>query len=395
MRVDRTVPYEGGAAMLLLHLSDLHLGKRLNEVSLIDDQRYILSQILSVFDAEQPDAVLIAGDVYDKPIPSAEAVGLFDDFLTALAARRKPILLISGNHDSAERLAFGGRLLAASNVYLSPAFDAEHAHVAPVRLADEYGPVAVWPLPFLKPAHVRAALPDAPADTYTRALASAIAAMPISPEERNVLIAHQFVTGSLRSESEEVSVGGLDNVDISAFDPFDYVALGHLHRAQAAGRDTARYCGSPLAYSFSEAKDEKSVTLVELGSKGSVHVRTVPLTPFRALRELRGAYAELTLRANYAGTATDDYLHITLTDEDDVPDALAKLQVIYPNLLKLDYDNTRTRRDPSREISDTSEQRPPLDLLDDFYKRQNNRPLSDEQRAYALAAMDRIWEGRA
>ena len=381
--------------MLLLQLSDLHLGKRLNEVSLIDDQRYILTQILSVFDEEHPDAVLIAGDVYDKPIPSAEAVGLFDDFLTALAARRKPILLISGNHDSAERLAFGGRLLAASNVYLSPAFDAEHAHVTPVRLADEYGPIALWPLPFIKPAHVRAALPDAPADTYTRALASAVAAMPVSPEERNVLIAHQFVTGSLRSESEEVSVGGLDNVDVTAFDPFDYVALGHLHRAQAAGRDTARYCGSPLAYSFAEAKDEKSVTLVELGPKGNTRIRTVPLTPLRALRELRGAYAALTLRANYTGTATDDYLHITLTDEDDVPDALAKLQVIYPNLLKLDYDNTRTRRDPSQGLASTAEQRSPIDLLNDFYRRQNNQPLNDEQRAYALASMDRIWEGRA
>ncbi len=282
--------------MRLLHLSDLHLGKKLGEASLMDDQRHILAQILAVFDDQRPDAVLIAGDIYDKPVPSAEAVGLLDDFFTALASRGKPVIVISGNHDSAERLAFGGRLFTARGLYLSPVFDAAHAAVMPVRLLDEFGALTVWPLPFIKPAHVRAALPDVQADTYTQALSSVIAAMPLDKANRNVLVCHQFVTGATRSESEDVSVGGLDNVDASAFNAFDYTALGHLHRPQGVGRETVRYCGSPLKYSFSEAGDVKSVTVVDFAAKGNVTVRTMPLTPKRELRELRGLYAELTYR---------------------------------------------------------------------------------------------------
>jgi len=378
----------------LLHLSDLHLGKKLGEASLMDDQRHILAQILAVFDDQRPDAVLIAGDIYDKPIPSAEAVGLLDDFFTALAGRGKPVIVISGNHDSAERLAFGGRLFTARGLYLSPIFDAANAAVAPVRLSDEYGALTVWPLPFIKPAHVRAALPDAQADTYTQALSAVIAAMPLDRANRNVLVCHQFVTGATRSESEDVSVGGLDNVDASVFDAFDYAALGHLHRPQGVGRETVRYCGSPLKYSFSEAGDVKSVTVVDFGAKGNVTVRTVPLMPKRELSELRGLYAELTYRENYRGTATDDYLHITLTDEDDIPDAIGKLQTIYPNLLKLDYDNARTRQNRILELADTPERRSPRELLEDFYLLQNNRPLDAQQRRYSLTEMEKIWEGR-
>ncbi len=380
--------------MRFLHLADLHLGKKLNEASLLDDQRYILLQILSVLDREKPDAVLIAGDVYDKPVPSAEAVALLDEFFTRLAARGLPVIVISGNHDSAERLAFGARLLTASNLHLSPVFDRGHAAIEPVRLSDAYGGVDVWPLPFVKPAHVRAALPDAQAADYTEALRAVIASLPLDASRRNVLLCHQFVTGAARSESEELSVGGLDNVDAAVFDVFDYVALGHLHRAQNVGRETARYCGSPLPYSFSEAKDVKSVTLVELGPKGDVQIRAVPLTPKRALRELRGTYAELTLRENYVHTATDDYLHVTLTDEEDVPDALSKLQVIYPNLLRLDYDNARTRRNQRLDAADAPERRTPPELLAAFYELQNNRPMGEEQRRYALSEMEKIWEGR-
>lgn len=381
--------------MRLIHLSDLHLGKKLNEASLIDDQRHILARALEVIDAEAPDAVLIAGDVYDKPVPSAEAVGLLDDFLTSLARRNLPVVLISGNHDSAERLAFGRRLLASQSVYLSPAYDAAHAVTQPIRLKDSFGTVNLWPLPFLKPAHVRAALPDAAADTYTAALRSVIAAMPLDPAERNILVCHQFLTGGERTESEDVSVGGLDSVDAAVFSAFDYVALGHLHRAQSMTREVVRYCGSPLKYSFSEARDVKSLTVVELLEKGDVRIRAVPLSPKRELRELRGTYAELTLRANYLGTATDDYLHITLTDEDDVPDALAKLQTIYPNLLKLDYDNARTRRHQLVDAGESPERRSPLALLTDFYTLQNNQPLNAEQQAYAQGLLERIWEGRA
>ncbi|MDD3213553.1 MAG: exonuclease SbcCD subunit D [Eubacteriales bacterium] len=380
--------------MRLLHLSDLHLGKKLNEASLIDDQRHILAQILTVLDVQKPDAVLIAGDVYDKPIPSADAVKLLDEFLTQLAARELPVVIISGNHDSAERLAFGSRLLTAKNIFLSPAYDAENAIVRPVRLTDEYGSVNLWPVPFVKPAHVRAALPDAEISTYTDALRAVVAQMPLDVSERNVLVCHQFLTGGERCESEDIPVGGLDNVDASVFDAFDYVALGHLHRAQRVGRETVRYCGSPLKYSFSEVRDGKSVTLADFGPKGDVRLSAVPLSPKRELRELRGAYNDLVLKKNYEGTATDDYLHITLTDEDDVPDALSKLQVIYPNLLKLDYDNTRTRRNRLVELTDAPERRTPLSLLSDFYELQNNRPMTDAQQGYAAALMEKIWEER-
>ena len=379
--------------MRFIHVSDLHLGKKLNEASLLEDQRHMLGQLLSVLDAEKPDALLVAGDVYDRPVPPAEAVALLDEFLTGVAARGVPVALISGNHDSAERLAFGARLLSARQVYLSPVLDRAHAAIQPLTFTDEFGKVCLWMVPFVKPAHVRAALPEAAVESYTDALRAVIATLPLDPQKRNVLVCHQFLTGGERSESEEISVGGLDNVDAGVFAGFDYVAAGHLHRAQSVGLPTVRYCGSPLKYSFAEANDQKSVTLVTLGAKGDVQTRQIPITPLRELRKLRGAYAELTLRANYQHTAVDDYLHITLTDAFDVPDALAKLQVIYPNLLRLEYDNARTRQSTQAEGENGGERRTPLTMLADFYALQNNQPMSEEQHRYALTLMERIWEG--
>jgi len=396
---NRTMPIgwkekSGGARMRLFHISDLHLGKKLNEASLLEDQRHMLRQALALADREKPDALLIAGDVYDKPVPSAEAVGLLDEFLTGLAERNLPVVAISGNHDSAERLAFGSRLLSARNVYLSPVFAQGNATLRPIRLTDEYGPVSIWPLPFIKPAHVRAALPGTEAATYTEALVAVLATLPMEPSERNVLVSHQFITGGVRSDSEDVSVGGLDNVDAAVFYNFDYVALGHLHRAQRVGRPEVCYSGSPLAYSFSEAGDEKSLTAVDLGPKGTVSVRALPLHPLHALREARGLYADLTLRAHYMNTQREDYLRVTLLDEQDVPDALAKLQTIYPNLLRLDYDNARTRENRQVNADDAPERRTPLNLLEQLYTLQNNQPLGPEQRAYSSALLERIWEGR-
>ena len=299
--------------MKLLHLSDLHLGKRVNEFSMIDDQRHVLDQILRVIDAERPDAVLIAGDVYDKPVPTAEAVALLDWFLVELSGRQLQVFVISGNHDSAERMAFGGRLMEQSGVHLAPVYDGT---VARWTLTDEHGPVHLYLLPFVKPVHVRRCFPEREIETYTDAVAAAVKAMDVDPAARNVLVTHQFVTGAARCESEEVSVGGADNVDASVFDGFDYVALGHLHGPQTVGRETVRYCGTPLKYSFSEAHHKKSVTVVELGEKGTVTVRTVPLTPRRDLVELRGAYEEVTRRDFYEGNGyQDSYVHITLTDE--------------------------------------------------------------------------------
>lgn len=375
--------------MKLIHLSDLHLGKRVNEFSMLEDQQYILTEILQIIDREKPDGVMIAGDVYDKSVPSAEAVALLDDFLVRLAKRDLQVFLISGNHDSPERMAFGGRLMAQSGVHLAPVYDGK---VSPITLTDEYGLVNLYLLPFLKPAHVRRCFPEREILTYTDALAAAIEAMGVDPAQRNVLVTHQFVTGAARCDSEEISVGGTDNVDVSVFEPFDYVALGHIHGPQQVGRETVRYCGTPLKYSFSEAKHQKSVTVVELGEKGAVSVRTVPLTPMRDLAELRGTYEELTFRGFYQGTSYPrDYVHITLTDEEDIPDAVSKLRIIYPNLMKLDYDNKRTRAGIVLEGAE-DQQRSPLELLEEFYEKQNGQPMGEEQRAFAKNLMERIWE---
>lgn len=376
--------------MKFLHLADLHLGKRVNGFSMLEDQAHILRQILAILDDEQPDGVLIAGDVYDKSVPSVEAVGLLDGFLTELRARGVPVLLISGNHDSPERLAFGGRVMDSCGIHISPVYDGA---LAPVTLQDAFGPVHIWLLPFVKPAHVRRWFPDADIESYTDAMAEAVAHMDIDTAARNVLVTHQFVTGGTRSGSEELSVGGTDNVDSGVFAPFDYVALGHLHGAQHIGRETIRYAGSPLKYSFSEARQHKSVTVVTLGEKGDVQVRTVALTPLRELREIRGSYDELTARSLYEHTTyRSDYLHLILTDEQDVFDAMSRLRTIYPYLMTLDYDNARTRAAGGMSVPAETERRTPLELFEALYQRQNHRPMSEVQRAYIAQLMEQIME---
>lgn len=376
--------------MKFLHLADLHLGKRVNGFSMLEDQAHILRQILAILDDEQPDGVLIAGDVYDKSVPSVEAVELLDGFLTELRARGVPVLLISGNHDSPERLAFGGRVMDSCGIHISPVYDGA---LAPVTLHDEFGPVHVWLLPFVKPAHVRRWFPDADIESYTDAMAEAVAHMDIDTAARNVLVTHQFVTGGTRSGSEELSVGGTDNVDSGVFAPFDYVALGHLHGAQHIGRETIRYAGSPLKYSFSEARQHKSVTVVTLGEKGDVQVRTVALTPLRELREIRGSYDELTARSFYEHTTyRSDYLHLILTDEQDVFDAMSRLRTIYPYLMTLDYDNARTRAAGGMSVPAGMERRTPLELFEALYQRQNHQPMSEVQREYIAQLMEQIME---
>ncbi len=376
--------------MKFLHLADLHLGKRVNGFSMLEDQAHILRQILAILDNEQPDGVLIAGDVYDKSVPSVEAVELLDGFLTELRARGVPVLLISGNHDSPERLAFGGRVMDSCGIHISPVYDGA---LAPVTLQDAFGPVHVWLLPFVKPAHVRRWFPDADIESYTDAVAEAVAHMDIDTAARNVLVTHQFVTGGTRSGSEELSVGGTDNVDSGVFAPFDYVALGHLHGAQHIGSETIRYAGSPLKYSFSEARQHKSVTVVTLGEKGDVQVRTVALTPLRELREIRGSYDELTARSFYEHTTyRSDYLHLILTDEQDVFDAMSRLRTIYPYLMTLDYDNARTRAAGGMSVPAETERRTPLELFEALYQRQNHQPMSEVQREYIAQLMEQIME---
>lgn len=377
-----------GNLMKFIHLSDLHLGKRVNEFSLLEDQAYILKEIIRIIDEERPYGVFICGDVYDKPVPSAEAVQLFDDFLVRLASRKLQVFVISGNHDSPERIAFGAKLMDASGIHMSPVY---HGEVEPVVCRDNGEEVAVYMLPFIKPAHVRRFFPEEKIENYTDAIKTAIKNRKTDAGRFNILLTHQFVTGALRSESEEFSVGGSDNVDASVLEEFDYVALGHIHRPQQVSQPHIRYCGTPLKYSFSEANHEKSVTVVECGGKGQVTIRTIPLKPRRDMREIKGSYEELTLKANYRNTAVEDYLHITLTDEQDIPDVVNKLRVIYPNLMKLDYDNKRTRAANNLADIQKQENKSPLELFADFYELQNHQPMTEEQLEFCTNLIDEIW----
>ena len=380
--------------MRLAHISDLHLGKRVNEFSMLEDQRYIVKQIESILEEEAADAVLIAGDVYDKPVPPGEAVRLFDSFLTALADRGTHVFVISGNHDSPERIAFGSRLMEKSRVYMAPVYD---GHVSPIELRDAYGSVYVYMLPFVKPAVVKKCWPEEGIETYEDAVGCAVAHMKeevFVPEARNVLVAHQLVIGASRCDSEEVSVGGLDQVSVGLFRDFDYTALGHIHGPQNAGGERIRYCGSPLKYSFSEAGHVKSVTIVDLEEKGNVRVRTRPLIPLHDMREIRGSYEEVVSRDFYRGTAVDDYLHITLTDEEDILDAMGKLRAIYPNIMRLDYDNRRTR-EGGQLPEKVQRAKSPLELLEELYALQNNQPMSGEQRELSARLIEELWEDRA
>lgn len=377
--------------MKLIHLSDLHIGKRVNEFSMLEDQDYILKKIINIIDAEKPTAVIIAGDVYDKSVPSAEAVQLFDDFLVTLSTKKIKIFVISGNHDSAERIAFGGRIMCESGVYMSPVYNKD---IERVTLYDEVGDVNLYLLPFIKPAHVRAYFPNDDIDSFNDAVKIAINQMNVDTSQRNILVTHQFVTGATTCDSEYLSVGGSDNIDVTIFDPFDYVALGHLHGPQKVSKETIRYCGTPLKYSFSECHHKKSVTVVEINKKDEVVVRTVPLKPKRDMREIKGTYMVVTSKSFYENTNTEDYLHITLTDEEDIPDAIGKLRAIYPNIMKLDYDNTRTQKGVTVTGVDDVDKKTPVALFSEFYGLQNNQPLTDEQKIFVEELIETIWEGQ-
>ena len=388
--------------MKFIHTADLHIGKTVCEHSMLDEQRHILARILEAVDSEKPDAVLIAGDVYDKPVPSAEAVAVLDDFLVELAARKVRTFVLSGNHDSAERIAFGGRLMEKSGVHVSQVYDGKFV---PVTLSDSEGEVDVWMLPFVRPVTVRANLVtdeerDAVKD-YTSAVKAALAQMHFTPGRRNVLLAHQFVTGAERSESEE-NVGGLDNVDATVFAAFDYVALGHIHKPQNVlkgddGTVRARYSGTPLKYSLSEATHKKSLTVVELGAGKSV-LREIPLVPLHDVREICGTFAEIVSpefrnAQVAAGNKLDDFVYIKLTDENDVPDAAQKLRGIYPNLMMLAYDNERTRNQADVGIAEAVDEKKPMELFGEFFEGRNGRPMKPEESEFVQDLISSIWGG--
>ena len=382
--------------MKFIHLSDLHIGKKVNGFSMLEDQQDILfKKILPIVDEEKPDCIIIAGDVYDKSIPPSEAVGLLDEFLVKLAERNLQVFIISGNHDSAERLAFGNRLIDKSGIHISPVYQKD---TAAFTMKDDFGTVNIYMLPFIKPVHVRTAFESDETISYTDAVRMALSQMDINVSERNILITHQFVTGAERSDSEDISIGGSDNVDASVFDDFDYVALGHLHRPQNVGTKRIRYCGTPLKYSFSEEKDSKSVTVVEMREKGILDIREIPLVPLHEMVTLRGTFRELTEKKFYENTSyREDYTHIVLTDENDIENALNRLREIYRNIMKLEYDNTRTRHHSRIEdlsLSDV-ENKSPLELFAKLYEDQNGSSMSPEQTEFMQKLIKEIWEGNS
>ena len=377
--------------MKILHTSDLHIGKRVKEFSMLDEQRFILNQILTTAEAEQPDAIILAGDIYDKSVPSAEAVSLFDDFLVSLARLGKSIFIISGNHDSPERISFASRIMQSSKIYLSPVYDGT---IRPVILPDGESEVAFYLLPFIKPSVVlHYADEGTDIKTYDDAMRYVVSKMDIDKSRRNILIAHQYVTGAERSESEDMVIGGLDNVDASVFAPFDYVALGHLHRPQYCGRETIRYSGSPLKYSFSEVFDKKSVTIIEINAGQAPVVTEHALTPLHEWYALRGTYDELTALDYYDGKGYQEaYVSITLTDEDDIPDGMRKLRTIYHRLMELSYDNKRTRAGMTNigkpmNVNELN----PIELFGELFEKQNAQPLTDRQRQYVNSLIDQVF----
>ena len=374
--------------MKFIHLADLHIGKRVNEFSMIEDQRYILKKILQIIRDEQPECVLISGDIYDKSIPSSESVTIFDEFLVELTNCNTKIMAISGNHDSAERIAFASEIMAKSDVYMSRVYN---GNIEKIELNDQYGNINFYLLPFIKPTYVRAFFPDAEIHNYNEAIKTALSVVDLDKADRNILLAHQFFTGAITCESEEISVGGSDNVSTETVEDFDYVALGHIHRPQSVSKDTIRYCGTPLKYSFSEANDIKSVTVVEIAKKGDLQLRTIPLTPLHDMVKIRGSYEEIIDKTFYQNLNTNDYFHITLTDEEDVFDALDKLRIIYKNIMKLDYDNKRTRHTEHIDASSNIKQKPPIEIVSEFYNSQNNQELSSEQTEFMKKLIEDIW----
>lgn len=368
--------------MKLMHISDLHIGKRVHEYSMIDDQRYILHQIVNIAVSQKVSGILLAGDIYDKSIPTVEAVELFDEFITSLAEQKIVVMAIAGNHDSPERIDFGRRIMGQQDVHLAGEYQ---GRLQEVILQDEYGAVSVYLMPYIRPGVVNRYLGTS-CMTFDEGVAAAIAAAKVDRNGRNILVAHQFVTAlgqeTQRSDSETKSLGGTDNVDFSHFDDFDYVALGHIHRPQRIGRDAVRYSGTPLKYSFSEANHQKSVVIVELKEKGEVSLSYEKLEPKRDMKEIRGTLAKLKSGACYQDVPKESYVHITLTDEELIIDAIGKVREVYPNVMQLDFArNERVEEKTANRLSgqDLQEQTP-LELFADFFAMQNQVKMSDGQR---------------
>lgn len=371
--------------MKFFHLSDLHIGKQLHGFSLIEDQVYILNQILGMVRERKPDAVLIAGDIYDKSVPSAEAVEVFDDFLTGLANLENgpAVCMVSGNHDSQERLAYGSRLFLEQRVYIAGnAPGKERPEIQKISFTDDEGEVTVHLLPFFRPSFVREIPGFEDVKSYEDAMRALISLSAPDYSGRNVLLCHQFFTNGgrepERSDSETVNVGGQDNIDVSLVADFDYVAAGHIHRPQNIGNEKLRYCGSPLKYSVSEAGWEKSVTEVTLGKKGEVSVERIPLLPLHNVRKIQGTLEELTSPAVLSQGDPEDYVSVVLTDEEDLYEPGQALARVYPRMLEWRAENSRTRHE-MQEIFLKEEKKSILEMFGDFYEQMCGTPLNEKQ----------------
>ena len=372
--------------MRFLHTADLHLGRQMNDLSLMQDQEYILDRIAELAESERVDAVLIAGDVYQRSSPQAEAMALFDSFISRLVSMKKRVFMISGNHDSTQRISYFSSILRSSGVYVTEKFE---GRLQCAVLRDAFGEIAVWMLPFLRPSGVRRCLPEERIRTYQDAVEAVLRNTPVDPSMRNVLVCHQFITGSEASDSEELAVGGLENIDASVFDAFDYVALGHIHKPQTVGRDTLRYAGSPLKYSFSEVSHRKSVTIVDVEQKGETSVHTVPLQSVRDVRCVTGTMAELSDMPY-----SEDYVWVTVCDELVPPDARVALSVTFPNMLKFSVVNSKTKSDTDVMAGRPMENKSVTELFEDFYRLQNNDRLPGESHRKVLEKVLRELEGR-
>lgn len=374
--------------MRFLHLADLHLGKKVNEFSMIEDQKYILKQILNIIDEKEVEAVLIAGDVYDKSVPSAEAVILLDDFLNNLAKRQLKTFIISGNHDSPERVGFGADIMSLAGIYMAKPFSGAPEKVT---LNDKSGKINIYMLPFIKPAIVKHFYKDEEIATYEDAMELVMKNTKINKRQRNILIAHQYVSGATRCDSENMPIGGIDEVSAKNFEGFDYVALGHLHGPQHVEKETIRYAGTPLKYSFSEINHKKSALIVDVKKKGDVEFEKIPLKPLHDMVEIKGLYDELTAKSFYEDMDTKSYIHVTLTDEEDKPNAMELLRTIYPNIMKLDYDNKRTRKNQVVNGVSEIENKSKHELFEEFFELQNNQKMNDKQRKIIDDLINKIW----
>ena len=374
--------------MKIMHLGDLHIGKTVCGYSMLEDQRYILDRIMETAAEHKVSTVLISGDVYDRSVPPVEGAALFEHFLTLLSEKDIKTLIISGNHDSAERLSFGSELMKRGGVYIAKKYGGT---VEKVTLSDEYGDIDFYLLPFIYPAAVRTHFPDTPIKTYNDAVSAVISSIDIKDNRRSVILSHQFVTGALVSDSEQVSVGGIDEVSAEVYSPFDYAALGHIHRPQKM-RENIRYSGSPLKYSLSEAKFDKSVPVITLEEKGNVKTELIPLKPLRDVREIKGTYEQLMSPDFYNSIKTDDYIFACLTDEIPVPDAAAKLRSVYPYIMGISYDNITAQKIAEVELK--AEERletDPLVIINDMFSSVMSKDMSEEQKKLILSLTEEIW----